>query len=111
MEEMPGIPSIMLCTADIIAEIFGTKIDPNITAQLCECAISAPKNVHIQHLHDDALNRHHVEIPEDERYYRSVDEAIYPEEQSEHLFTMEYINSLTPTRMPPLVSVRRRVQS
>ncbi|KAK6027976.1 hypothetical protein OSTOST_05985 [Ostertagia ostertagi] len=91
----------MLCTTGIVNEIFGAVLDPDNPSQLCECAILAPKNIHVQHLNEQALDRLRVPNPEDERCYRSIDEAIYSEGQNEQLFSMEYLNTLTPTGMPP----------
>ncbi|XGW02733.1 hypothetical protein V3C99_014623 [Haemonchus contortus] len=96
-----SVPNTMLCVTDIVTEIFGSSIDPSGTSQLCEYAIIAPKNIHVHHLNEDALNRLHVDNPEDEKWYRSVDEAIYPEGQNDQLYPVEYLNSLTPTGMPP----------
>ncbi|KAK6014187.1 hypothetical protein OSTOST_20459 [Ostertagia ostertagi] len=42
-----------------------------------------------------------IDNPQDERTYKSIDEAIYHEGQGEQLFQQEYLNSLTPTGMPP----------
>ncbi|KAK6017851.1 hypothetical protein OSTOST_16619 [Ostertagia ostertagi] len=91
----------MMCRTDIITEIFGNVLDPSTTSNLCENAVLAPKNVHVQRLNEDALQRLIVETAQDERVYKSVDEAIYPEGQPRQLFQLEYLNSLTPTGMPP----------
>ncbi|KAK6031188.1 hypothetical protein OSTOST_02663 [Ostertagia ostertagi] len=76
---MRVVPSSMLCTTGIVNEIFGAVLDPDNPSQLCECAILAPKNIHVQHLNEQALDRLRVPNPEDERCYRSIDEAIYSE--------------------------------
>ncbi|KAK6026600.1 hypothetical protein OSTOST_07419 [Ostertagia ostertagi] len=66
-------------------ELFGNVLDPSTTSNLCENAVLAPKNVHVQRLNEDALQRLIVETAQDERVYKSL----------------EYLNSLTPTGMPP----------
>ncbi|KAK6026437.1 hypothetical protein OSTOST_07606 [Ostertagia ostertagi] len=91
----------MMCTTDIVTEVFGEVLDPSATSALCENAILAPKNVHVQRLNDEALQRMSVDRSEDERIYKSIDEALYPEGESRQLFQMEYLHSLTPTGMPP----------
>ncbi|PIO73234.1 hypothetical protein TELCIR_04797 [Teladorsagia circumcincta] len=96
-----SVPSTMLRTTGIVDEIFGAVIDPDNTSQLCEYAILAPKNIHVRQLNEQAIDRLRVLNPEDERCYRSIDEAIYTEGQNEQLFSMEYLNTLTPTGMPP----------
>ncbi|KAK6060503.1 hypothetical protein COOONC_01836 [Cooperia oncophora] len=50
--------------------------------------ILAPKNVHVQPLNEDSLDRLQVDNPGDERHYKSVDEAIYSEGQTGLLFLM-----------------------
>ncbi|KAK6013623.1 hypothetical protein OSTOST_21058 [Ostertagia ostertagi] len=95
------VPEDMMCHSDIVAEIFGVTLDPNSTSELCESAILAPKNIHVQRLNDIALDCLRVNSSQDERVYKSIDEAIYPEGQGEQLFQQEYLNSLTPTGMPP----------
>ncbi|KAK6023902.1 hypothetical protein OSTOST_10298 [Ostertagia ostertagi] len=95
------MPEEMMCSSDIVTEIFGATLDPERTSELCERAILAPKNVHVQRLNDIALDRLRVERSEDEKTYKSIDEAIYTEGQYNQLFQQEYINSLTPTGMPP----------
>ncbi|KAK6012895.1 hypothetical protein OSTOST_21927 [Ostertagia ostertagi] len=95
------IPEEMMCTTDIVSEVFGEILDPSTTSELCENAILAPKNVHVQRLNDDALLRLSVDRAQDERIYKSIDEAVYPEGESRQLFQMEYLNSLTPTGLPP----------
>ncbi|PIO67000.1 hypothetical protein TELCIR_11269 [Teladorsagia circumcincta] len=100
-DDKVSVPSTMLCATGIVNEIFGAVINPDDLSQLCECAILAPKNIHVQHLNEQALDRLRISNPEDERCYRSIDEAVYPEGQNEQLFSMEYLNTLTPTGMPP----------
>ncbi|XGW17328.1 hypothetical protein V3C99_002156, partial [Haemonchus contortus] len=68
-----------MCVADTITEIFGSAMDLCSTSQLCKCATKAPGNSHVNNLNGDAFDRLEVVKPEDERLYRSVDEAIYPE--------------------------------
>uniref|UniRef100_A0A0N4WCS6 ATP-dependent DNA helicase n=1 Tax=Haemonchus placei TaxID=6290 RepID=A0A0N4WCS6_HAEPC len=96
-----AIPDEMMCTTDIVTEIFGDVLDPSTIANLCESAVLALKNVHVQRLNQDALQRLIVDPAHDERIYKSVDEAIYPEGQSRQQYQLEYLNSLTPTGMPP----------
>ncbi|XGW25597.1 hypothetical protein V3C99_006755 [Haemonchus contortus] len=100
-EGRTAIPDEMMCTTDIVTEIFGDVLDPTTTSNLCESAVLAPKNVHVQRLNHDALQRLIVNTAQDERIYKSVDEAIHPEGQSRQLYQLEYLNSLTPTGMPP----------
>ncbi|XGW13313.1 hypothetical protein V3C99_000002 [Haemonchus contortus] len=100
-DECVQMPEEMMCSSDIVTEVFGATLDPDRTSELYECAILAPKNVHVQRLNDTALDRLRVDRSEDEKTYKSVDEAIYLEGQYNQLFQQEYLNSLTPTGMPP----------
>ncbi|RCN40973.1 hypothetical protein ANCCAN_13078 [Ancylostoma caninum] len=91
----------LICTRNIVTEIFGETIDPSETENICERAILAPRNVHVRKLNDEALERLRVLRPQDERVYKSVDEAQYQEGNSGELHITEYLNVLEPTRMPP----------
>ncbi|RCN25508.1 hypothetical protein ANCCAN_28779 [Ancylostoma caninum] len=70
-------------------------------ADVYERAILAPKNVNVRRLNSDALDRLRIYRPQDERVYRSIDEALHHEGSSGELYPMEYLNTLEPTGMPP----------
>ncbi|EYC34845.1 hypothetical protein Y032_1349g3841 [Ancylostoma ceylanicum] len=91
----------LICTRNIVTEIFGETIDTNETENICERAISAPKNVHVRKLNDGALERLRVLRPQGERVYKSVDEAQYRKGNSGDLCPTEYLKVLEPTGMPP----------
>ncbi|EPB69310.1 hypothetical protein ANCCEY_11605 [Ancylostoma ceylanicum] len=91
----------LICTRNIVTEIFGETIDPSETENICERAILAPKNVHVRKLNDEALERLRVLRPQDKRVYKSVDEAQYHEGNSGDLYPTEYLNVLEPPGMPP----------
>uniref|UniRef100_A0A7I5ED01 ATP-dependent DNA helicase n=1 Tax=Haemonchus contortus TaxID=6289 RepID=A0A7I5ED01_HAECO len=78
-DDRVSVPNTMISVIDIVTEIFGSVIDPSSTSQLCEWAIIAPKNIHVNHLNERAVDRLQVVNPEDERLYRSIDEVIYLE--------------------------------
>ncbi|VDO34915.1 unnamed protein product [Haemonchus placei] len=50
------VPEDMFCDSDIVREIFRTALHPSNTSELCERAILAPKNVHVQSLNDVTLD-------------------------------------------------------
>lgn len=95
------IDPIMLYDGDIEAEIFGQDLNQNTALQFNECATLAPKNAHVERINDEILRRLIVLRPEDGRVYKSVDEAVNMITNSEQLFQLEYLNSLTPSGVPP----------
>ncbi|KAL6740115.1 hypothetical protein Aduo_013502 [Ancylostoma duodenale] len=90
-----------LSAENIVTEIFGQVIDPAQTENLYERAILAPTNVSVKKINDDAMECLRVERPEDQRTYKSIDEAIYHEGNQGELYPTEYLNSLEPSGMPP----------
>ncbi|VDO85696.1 unnamed protein product [Heligmosomoides polygyrus] len=64
-------------------------------------AILAPKNSHVQTINTDTLRRLQVTNPRDERVFKSVDEAILGDNVDQLHMPTEYLNSLTPSGMPP----------
>ncbi|EYB85550.1 hypothetical protein Y032_0296g1695 [Ancylostoma ceylanicum] len=91
----------VLSTNDIVTEIFGQVIDPTLTENLYEQAILAPKNVNVRKINDEAMERLRVQRAEDQRIYKSIDEAIHQEGDSGELYPPEYLNTLEPSGMPP----------
>ncbi|ETN68767.1 hypothetical protein NECAME_15651 [Necator americanus] len=88
------------CQRSIVTEIFGETIDPNDT-NLCERATLAPMNLNVRQLNNEAFERLCTFCQQDERVYKSVDEAVYYEGSSDELYPVEYLNTLEPTGMPP----------
>ncbi|KAK6762546.1 hypothetical protein RB195_023319 [Necator americanus] len=83
------------CQRSIVTEIFDETIDPNDT-NLCERAILAPMNLNVRQLNNEALERLCTFCQQDERVYKSVDEALYYEGSSDELYPVEYLNTLEP---------------
>ncbi|KIH61240.1 hypothetical protein ANCDUO_08494 [Ancylostoma duodenale] len=98
-DERVSVRSEFLCRNNIVTEIFGETMNPG-DAVVCERAILAPKNINVRALNNEALNRLRIDAPQDERVYKSVDEALYHEGSSGDLYPMEYLNTLEPTGMP-----------
>lgn len=86
---------------DIVTSVFGEVIDPESAYDLAEKAILAPKNSHVHALNADTLRRLQVENERDERVFKSVDEAIIDDNADQLYMPTEYLNSLTPSGMPP----------
>lgn len=76
-------------------------IDPNGTENLYERATLAPKNVNVKKINDEAMKRLRIERSQEQRTYKSIDEAIPHEGDSVELYPMEYLNTLEPSGMPP----------
>ncbi|RCN51900.1 hypothetical protein ANCCAN_01988 [Ancylostoma caninum] len=89
-----------LCDGNIVTEIFGEVIDPNEAENLYGRAILAPKNAHVRKINDEAMERLRVGNLQDERIYKSIDEAIRHEGDPAELYPTEYLNALEPSGMP-----------
>ena len=86
-----------LSEESLITEIFGESLDPLTVKQFSNRAILCPKNDYTFHINDDVLNR-----LEGEKYtYYSVDTIDANDEQERLNFPTEFLNSLTPSGMPP----------
>nr|CDJ86070.1 unnamed protein product [Haemonchus contortus] len=60
-DECVQILEKMMCSSDIVTEIFVATLDSDKASELYECAILRPKNDHIQRLNDTVLDRLRVE--------------------------------------------------
>ncbi|RCN34544.1 hypothetical protein ANCCAN_19611 [Ancylostoma caninum] len=75
-----------LRSSKIVAEIFEKIIDPIPTDDLPERAILASKkNANVRKFDDGEMEFSRMEKPEEQRTYRSIDEAIYNERDSGEL--------------------------
>ncbi|VDL81296.1 unnamed protein product [Nippostrongylus brasiliensis] len=95
------LPVNLMCETDIVTSVFGAAIEPGNVYSLAELAILAPKNSHVHTINTDALRRLNVLNAQDERTFRSVDDAIVDANVDELRMPTEYLNSLTPSGMPP----------
>jgi len=105
------VPEENICEGDIIAEVqlyqrkmfkvFGASISVEDTDSLADRAILSPKNSDVNRINDEVMSRLQVARPEDEFVYKSVDTPVSDEETAATYYTVEYLNTLTPTGMPP----------
>ncbi|VDL83924.1 unnamed protein product, partial [Nippostrongylus brasiliensis] len=95
------LPQERICDGDIVTSVFGATMEPESVYDIAEKAILAPKNTHVHAINADALRRLNVVSAQHERLYKSVDEAILDGNVDQLHMPTEYLNSLTPSGMPP----------
>ena len=97
-----SIPNGCCTLASNLTELI-THVYPNISQNyktrewLCERAILAPKNDMVSFINQKILKN----IPEEEKFYRSIDKTLSEDEAIQ--FPTEFLNSLSPSGMPPHV--------
>lgn len=99
-EDYIEIPQDMLSTGDIVKDIFGEVLSTDTDADVAEIAtkiILTPKNADALKLNNKILSM----IPGDTIVYRSVDSIATDDGAATDNYPMQFINSLTPSGMPP----------
>lgn len=96
---MVSIPKEMICDKEkIVTEIFGEKLSEENIENYLQCAIVTPLNDSCFELNNIIINNL---LQGEAKEYVSVD-SILSEDPAENLnVPLEYINSLTPSGMPP----------
>uniref|UniRef100_W6NIJ1 DNA helicase Pif1-like 2B domain-containing protein n=1 Tax=Haemonchus contortus TaxID=6289 RepID=W6NIJ1_HAECO len=92
------LPSTLYSSGDIICEVFGGTIAVDDIAELAEKAILAPKNIHVAHMNDLALERMPVNL--DFKVYKSIDEVENADPDDLLSYQVEHSNRSQPSGMP-----------
>ncbi|CAF4341595.1 unnamed protein product [Rotaria sp. Silwood2] len=91
------LPSSCMLNGNLVDEIFGQHISIEDVPTLCNRAILCPKNAHSLLVNEEVLQR----LPETEKTYTSVDEVECEDGDDITNYPTEFLNSLTPSGMPP----------
>ncbi|XP_035232079.1 ATP-dependent DNA helicase pif1-like, partial [Stegodyphus dumicola] len=94
-EDVVEIPLSMICKDSLVN--WGNKIQPGNTSEISERAILCPKNSDVDKLNDDVLNI----IEGNDTTYLSVVSVVADNKASANNFPTEFLNSLSPSGMPP----------
>jgi len=82
---------------NLVDEIFGQHISTEDISTLCIRRIFCPKNEHSLLVNEEVLQR----LPGNEKVYTSVDEVQCEDGNDVTNYPTEFLNSLTPSGMPP----------
>lgn len=96
-EGVVEIPLSMICKGSLVDWVFGKKIQPGNISEFSERAILCPKNSDVDKLNDDVLNI----VEGNDKTYLSVDSVVADNRESANNFPTEFLNSLSPSGMPP----------
>ncbi|UYV71022.1 hypothetical protein LAZ67_8001449 [Cordylochernes scorpioides] len=101
-EDVIEIPSELLCTQSIVIDIFGHQISIDITNTksieiLASHAILCPKNDDVDLLNSEIMDR----ITGVDTVYKSDDTVVTDEDDIRENYPVEFLNSLSPSGMPP----------
>lgn len=93
-----NIPEDYIISEDLlIRHVFGDSINEDIARQYCNHVIVCPLNENCDRINDDVLHL----IEGDFKEYCSVDEVVSDDPSEKLNIPVEYINSITPSGMPP----------
>jgi len=91
------LPLSLICEASIVDEIFDQEIDETNMAMYSKRCILCPTNDDTHQINETVLKK----ITSTAREFRSID-SIVSDNENEHVnFPQEFLNSLTPSGMPP----------
>ena len=99
-EDLIEIPQDMLSTGNIVRDIFGESLSIESEVELEDVTtktILTPRNKDALKLNNEILTL----MPGETVIYRSVDSVTTDEEATADTYPMEFVNSLTPSGMPP----------
>ena len=94
-DDIIEIPQECIIEGDIIDELYTPNMDVDEIKNIC---IFSPKNEHVNFLNEQILNKI---ITGEEFVYKSIDSVVCDDPEESVHFPTEYINSLTPSGMPP----------
>ncbi len=94
-EDIIEIPQECIVHGDIIDELYTTNMNVEEIKNIC---IFSPKNEHVDFLNNKILTSI---LPGDETIYKSIDSILCDDPEENLHFPTEYVNSLTPSGMPP----------
>ena len=86
---------------DVVTKVFGETVDPTNTNELSSRAILVTKNIEAHRINNAILERFEGSRDSDSHVYKSIDVVVEDDARIQALYPMEYLNSLTPTGMPP----------
>jgi hypothetical protein len=96
-EEIVEIPSQYIHEGSLVTAIFGESLNPEIAEKMSQKAILCPKNESV-----DQINNEVLQILEgDQKIYFSSDSIEDGSEEDSQNYPPEFINSLTPSGLPP----------
>jgi hypothetical protein len=98
-DDIIEIPSECIEVGDLVTSIFGIEIsleESNIRS-LAKKAILSPKNEHVLEINNEVLNRSTGEVVT----YYSIDSVVQDEDGTSDDFPVEFLNTLTPSGVPP----------
>ncbi|UYV62947.1 hypothetical protein LAZ67_2002586, partial [Cordylochernes scorpioides] len=91
------IPQELICKDDIVREIFGDTITPELIETMSQRAILCPKNDNIHKMNDQVMDL----IVSEYHTYLSDDSVVSDSDEERNNFPVEFLNSVTPSGMPP----------
>ncbi|UYV64563.1 hypothetical protein LAZ67_3001189, partial [Cordylochernes scorpioides] len=91
------IPQELICKDDIVREIFGDTITPELVETMSQRAILCPKNFDVHNMNDQVMDL----IVGDYHTYLSDDSVVSDSDEERNNFPVEFLNSVTPSGMPP----------
>ena len=94
-EDIIEIPEECVIEGDLIDELYTPDISLEEIKNIC---IFSPKNEHVDFLNNQILTKI---IPGEEIVFKSIDSVICDDPEESVHFPTEYINSLSPSGMPP----------
>jgi hypothetical protein len=96
-DEEIELPRYCISDGNLVNEIFGQQISIENVSVLCNRAILCPKNDDSLMVNEEVLQR----LPGPEKVYTSVDEVECEDGEDTSNYPTEFLNSLTPSGMPP----------
>ena len=93
------LPSNFITLDNLVDEIYGVSFDANDVLQLTKKVILSPLNDHVDKLNQDVLGKIRGEFFE----FELIDEIVPSEYAGPTEFPTEFLNSLTPSNLPPHV--------
>ncbi|CAF4560566.1 unnamed protein product [Rotaria sp. Silwood2] len=91
------LPAACISDGNLADEVFGKHISLEDIPNLCDKVILCPKNEHALMVNEQVLQR----LPGFETMYTSVDEVACEDGENVSNYPTEFLNSLTPSGMPP----------
>ena len=91
------IPPNLISSGDIIEDTFGSRPELLTADEMKNKCILSPKNIDILRINEQVLDK----LQGQERVYLSSDKVNVDDGDDPTLYTTEFLNSLTPSGMPP----------
>jgi hypothetical protein len=94
-EDIIKIPDECIVKDDLIDEMYNTNLNIDDIKHIC---IFCPKNDNVDFLNGKIL---HKILKTDSKKYTSIDNVLTDDEEERNNFPIEFLNSITPSGMPP----------